>query len=143
MESPVQALAPQQSSRLLANGLGWRRRRVNIVMTALIAAAFALAMIPLFSLVFEVAKRGIPGLSADFFTTDARGVVGGGGAAHAIMGTLVITGIATVISVPIGIMAAIYLNEYGSGRLRRALTFFVDVMTGIPSIVAGLFAYAL
>jgi phosphate transport system permease protein len=59
------------------------------------------------------------------------------------MGTLIITAVASVISVPIGIMAAIYLNEYGTGRLRRALTFFVDVMTGIPSIVAGLFAYAL
>ena len=61
---------------------------------------------------------------------------------HAIVGTLVITGVATLISVPIGIMAAVYLNEYGTGRLRKALTFFVDVMTGIPSIVAGLFAYA-
>jgi phosphate transport system permease protein len=54
----------------------------------------------------------------------------------------VITGVATLISVPIGVMAAVYLNEYGTGRLRRALTLFVDVMTGIPSIVAGLFAYA-
>ena len=143
MESSVQSLGQNPPSRLLASGLGWRRRSVNIVMTALIAGAFALAMIPLFSLVFEVAKRGIPGLSAEFFTEDARGVVGGGGASHAIMGTLIITGVATVISVPIGIMAAIYLNEYGAGRLRRALTFFVDVMTGIPSIVAGLFAYAL
>jgi len=139
--SPV--LGQIQTSRLLSSGLGWRRRGVNLAMTALIAGAFLLAMIPLFSLVFEVAKRGIPGLSAEFFTADARGVVGGGGAAHAIVGTLVITGVATVISVPIGIMAAIYLNEYGTGRLRRALTFFVDVMTGIPSIVAGLFAYAL
>jgi phosphate transport system permease protein len=143
MESSVQTLAPPQPSRLLSGGLGWRRRTVNTVMMVLIASAFVLAMIPLFSLVFEVAKRGIPGLSAEFFTADARGVVGGGGAAHAIVGTLVITGVATVISVPIGIMAAIYLTEYGTGRLRRALTFFVDVMTGIPSIVAGLFAYAL
>src|SRR5215211_1834870 len=143
MESSVQTLPHNQPSRLLASGLGWRRRSVNLVMTVLIAGAFALAMIPLFSLVFEVAKRGIPGLSVEFFTSDARGVVGGGGAAHAIMGTLVITGVAAVISVPIGIMAAIYLNEYGTGRLRWALTFFVDVMTGIPSIVAGLFAYAL
>jgi phosphate transport system permease protein len=146
MESSVQtpsAFGTPPSSRLLASGLGWRRRGVNTVMTVLIAGAFVLAMIPLFSLVFEVAKRGIPGLSLEFFTEDARGVVGGGGASHAIMGTLVITGVAAVISVPIGIMAAIYLNEYGTGRLRRALTFFVDVMTGIPSIVAGLFAYAL
>jgi phosphate transport system permease protein len=144
MESSVQTLAPGQPSRLLAGGLGRRRRAVNAVMMALIAAAFVLAMIPLFSLVFEIAKRGIPGLSAEFFTEDARGAVGGaGGASHAIMGTLIITAVASAISVPIGIMAAIYLNEYGEGRLRRALTFFVDVMTGIPSIVAGLFAYAL
>jgi phosphate transport system permease protein len=73
-----------------------------------------------------------------------RGVIGeGGGAIHAIYGTLIITGCATLISVPIGILAAIYLQEYGKGRLRNALTFFVDVMTGIPSIVAGLFAFAL
>src|SRR4051794_16466093 len=144
MESSVQTLPSGQSSRLLASGLGWRRRSVNTVMMALIAGAFVLAMIPLFSLVFEIAKRGIPGLSAEFFTEDARGAIGGsGGASHAIMGTLIITAVATVISVPIGIMAAIYLNEYGEGRLRRALTFFIDVMTGIPSIVAGLFAYAL
>ncbi len=62
---------------------------------------------------------------------------------HAIVGTLLVTGLAAVISVPIGLMAAIYLVEYGRGRLARAITFFVDVMTGIPSIVAGLFAYAL
>ena len=131
-------------STLFAGGLSRRRRAVNITMTVLIAAAFVVALIPLISLVYEVAKRGIPGLSLAFFTEDARGVVGeGGGAAHAIVGTLVITAVASVISVPIGIMAAIYLNEYGEGRLRRALTFFVDVMTGIPSIVAGLFAYAL
>jgi len=119
------------------------RRAKDRVLTLLIASAFALAMLPLISLLYEVAKRGIPGLSLEFFTDDARGVINGGGAAHAIVGTLVITGVAALISVPIGIMAAIYLTEYGTGKLRRALTFFVDVMTGIPSIVAGLFAYAL
>jgi phosphate transport system permease protein len=143
MATASQAPALGEGPSLLSGGLSRRRRATNVAMTVLIAAAFALAMIPLFSLIFEVAKRGIPGLSLEFFTEDARGVVGGGGAAHAIMGTLVITGVASLISVPIGIMAAIYLNEYGTGRLRRALTFFVDVMTGIPSIVAGLFAYAL
>lgn len=119
------------------------RRALDRAVTLSIAAAFALAMIPLISLLFEVTKRGIPGLSAEFFTDDSRGVVGGGGAQHAILGTLMITGVAAAISVPIGIMAAIYLVEYGTGKLARALTFFVDVMTGIPSIVAGLFAYAL
>ena len=72
------------------------------------------------------------------------GVVGaGGGARHAILGTLIITGLATLISVPIGLLTSIYLVEYGRGRLARTVTFLVDVMTGIPSIVAGLFAYAL
>ncbi|MGV1049056.1 MAG: phosphate ABC transporter permease PstA [Solirubrobacterales bacterium] len=119
------------------------RRAIDRAVTLAIASAFALAMIPLVSLLYEVAKRGLPGLDWEFLTADARGVVNGGGAAQALVGTLVITGVAVVISVPIGIMAAIYLTEYGTGRLRRALTFFVDVMTGIPSIVAGLFAFAL
>jgi len=73
-----------------------------------------------------------------------RNVIGeGGGIYHAIWGTLIITGLATVISVPIGLMTGIYLVEYGRGALARQITFLVDVMTGIPSIVAGLFAYAL
>ncbi|MGE5282157.1 MAG: phosphate ABC transporter permease PstA [Chloroflexota bacterium] len=119
------------------------RRAKDRLLTLVIVSAFALALIPLLSLIFEVVKRGVPGLSLEFLTSDARGQIGGGGAAHALVGTLVITGTAALISVPIGLMAAIYLTEYGGRRLRRALTFFVDVMTGIPSIVAGLFAYAL
>jgi phosphate transport system permease protein len=67
----------------------------------------------------------------------------GGGALHAIIGTVFITLTAAVISIPIGLMTSIYLVEYGKGALARGITFFVDVMTGIPSIVAGLFAYAL
>jgi phosphate transport system permease protein len=121
-----------------------RRQAFNRLMTLTIIFAFAFAILPLVSLLYEVVTRGIHRFDVAFFTQSARGVVGaGGGAEHAIIGTLVITAVATVISVPIGLMAAIYLNEYGTGRLRRALTFFVDVMTGIPSIVAGLFAYAL
>ncbi len=120
------------------------RRAFDRAVTLAIVAAFGLAMVPLLSLIFEVAKRGLPGLDLEFITSDARGVIGGGGAAHALVGTLVITAVAAAISVPVGILAAIYLTEYGGGsRLGRALTFFVDVMTGIPSIVAGLFAYAL
>jgi phosphate transport system permease protein len=120
-----------------------RRRATDRLATLSIAAAFAIAVAPLISLLYEVVKRGTARFDGAFFTESARGVVGaGGGAEHAIVGTLVITGVAALISVPIGIMGAIYLNEYGTGRLRQALTFFVDVMTGIPSIVAGLFAYA-
>ena len=121
-----------------------RREAKDRLVTLGIAAGFGLAVAPLFSLLYEVIKRGAARFDSTFFTESARGVIGaGGGAEHAIVGTMIITGVATLISVPIGIMAAVYLNEYGTGRLRRALTFFVDVMTGIPSIVAGLFAYAL
>jgi phosphate transport system permease protein len=121
------------------------RQATNRLVTMVIAAAFGLAVLPLFSLLFTVVSRGLARFDIAFFTESARGVVGaGGGALHAILGTLIITGIATLISVPIGLMAAIYLNEYGgTSRLKKLLIFFVDVMTGIPSIVAGLFAFAL
>lgn len=121
------------------------RAAKNKLATTLVWTAFAVALVPLVTLVFAVVSNGLPVLSAEFFTFSMRNVVGeGGGIYHAIMGTLLITLFATLISVPIGIMAAIYLVEYGKGnRLGRWLTFLVDVMTGIPSIVAGLFAYAL
>jgi phosphate transport system permease protein len=115
------------------------------MMTALAWGAFGIAMVPLVTLLVEVVSKGAGVLSAEFFTYSMRNIVGeGGGIYHAIIGTLLITAVATIISVPVGIMAAIYLVEYGGrSRLARAITFLVDVMTGIPSIVAGLFAYAL
>ena len=121
-----------------------RRRQKDKVATVLVCASFALAMVPLLSLMITVISRGINRFDVTFFTNSMRNVVGeGGGALHALVGTLEITGLAAVISVPIGLMTAIYLVEYGRGRLAKAVTFFVDVMTGIPSIVAGLFAYSL
>ncbi|MCU1544298.1 MAG: pstA [Microbacteriaceae bacterium] len=121
---------------------GARQARDRLV-TSLVATAFIIALLPLVSLLYTVLVAGLPRFDVDFFSQSMRNVVGeGGGALHAIMGTLLITGAATVISVPVGLLTAIYLVEYGRGRLARAITFFVDVMTGIPSIVAGLFAYA-
>ena len=120
------------------------RRATDRVVTALVTVAFVLAMAPLVSLVWTVVSRGTARFDVAFFTTTMAGVVGeGGGAAHAIVGTLQVTGIATLVSVPVGVMAAVWLVEYGRGPLKRAITFLVDVMTGIPSIVAGLFAFAL
>jgi phosphate transport system permease protein len=120
------------------------RRAADRTVTVVVSAMFAAAMVPLLSLLYTVISKGAERFDADFFTMTMRNVVGeGGGAQHAILGTLIITGLATLISVPIGILAAIYLVEYGRGPLKRAVTFLVDVMTGIPSIVAGLFAYAL
>ena len=120
------------------------RRAKDRLATTLVTSAFVLALLPLVSLVVSVISNGSARFDPMFFTYSLRSVVGeGGGAAHAIAGTLWVTGIATLVSVPIGLLAAVYLVEYGEGgKLARSLTFFVDVMTGIPSIVAGLFAYA-
>ena len=120
------------------------RKATDRLVTTLVSTAFALALIPLISLAYTVVTNGVARFDMEFFTFSMRNIVGeGGGALHAIIGTLEITGIATLISVPVGILAAIYLIEYGRGTIARLVTFFVDVMTGVPSIVAGLFAYAL
>ena len=138
--------------------LGGHRVAVDQLMRGLVYLAFALAVLPLLSLLWTVLTLGSGrGLDLSFLWQTMNGVTGVhdqayaegsapfvGGAFHAIVGTLVITGLATLISVPIGLFTAIYLVEYGgSGPLARWIRFFVDVMTGIPSIVAGLFAFAL
>ncbi|VXC45879.1 phosphate ABC transporter permease PstA [Nocardioides sp. AX2bis] len=121
------------------------RKGTDRLVGTVVWSTLALALLPLIAVLWEVISRGAPALNATFFTASQSGVLGaGGGIYHAIMGTLIVTLIATVISVPIGIMAAIYLVEYGKkNRLSQVLTFLIDVMTGIPSIVAGLFALAL
>ncbi len=134
-----------------------RRVGMDHLMRALIYGAFALALLPLVSLLLTVLVNGIGrSLSPDFLQQTMNGITGLadqqyadgsapfiGGAYHAILGTVIITGLATVISVPIGMFSAIYLVEYGGkSGFARAIRFFVDVMTGIPSIVAGLFAFA-
>ncbi len=121
------------------------RRAKDRVATASVTGAFALVMIPLISLLWTVITRGSGRMDATFFTETMRNVVGeGGGIKHALIGTLTVTGLATLFSVPFGIFTSIYLVEYGDrSRLSRLITAMVDVMTGIPSIVAGLFAYAL
>ena len=120
-----------------------RRRAMDRLVTALVTGAFVLAMIPLISLTITVVTYGLARFDAEFFSSSMRNITGeGGGIVHAIVGTLLITGSAAIISIPIGLMTSIYLVEYGRGRLAQGITFLVDVMTGIPSIVAGLFAYA-
>jgi phosphate transport system permease protein len=121
-----------------------RRKAIDRLVTTVVTSAFVIAMVPLISLVYTVLDNGLDRLDSEFFHSSMLGIVGeGGGAYHAILGTLIITALTTLISVPIGLLTAIYLVEYGRGRLKKAITFLVDVMTGIPSIVAGLFAFAL
>jgi phosphate transport system permease protein len=129
---------------VLSRAVEGRRRATDRLVTCLVTSAFGLAMVPLVSLVYEVVRRGAERFDGTFFTWSMVGVIGeGGGAYHAILGTLIVTALTTLISVPIGLFTAIYLVEYGRGKLARGITFLVDVMTGIPSIVAGLFAFAL
>ncbi len=122
-----------------------KRAATDRVVSTAVWVAFALALLPLFSLLSTVVSHGIGVINGQFLTYSMRNIIGeGGGIYHAIIGTLLITLGATIISVPVGLMTAIYLVEYGEGsRTARTITFLVDVMTGIPSIVAGLFAYAL
>jgi phosphate transport system permease protein len=122
------------------------RQAKDRIATSLVWVAFLLAVVPLVSLVWTTVSRGVKVLDG-YFLTHSMGLVAdsepGGGIYHAIIGTLEQVGLATLFAAPIGVLTAIYLVEYGRGNLARAVTFFVDVMTGIPSIVAGLFILSL
>ncbi len=128
-------------SRVVENARAAKDR----AMTTLVWVSFGVALVPLVSLIWTVVKKGVGVVDTEFLTFSMRNIVGdGGGIYHAIVGTLLVTAMAALIAVPIGILTAIYLVEYaGKGRTGRTIAFLVDVMTGIPSIVAGLFAYAL
>ncbi len=120
------------------------RRSKDRLATTLVCTAFVVALLPLVGLLWQVFYNGLPAINSNFLTESMRNVVGeGGGIYHAIWGTVLVTGLTTLMSVPVGLLTAVYLVEYGGGGLAHAITFLVDVMTGIPSIVAGLFAYAL
>ena len=128
------------------------RKRKDMVMRVFIALAFVIACIPLVSVLWTTIANGIKRLNLNFLGYNMTGVVGGnptpsggyGGILHAIIGTLEITFGAMVISIPIGLMCAVYLVEYSNrGKLAKTITLLVDVMSGIPSIVAGLFAYSM
>lgn len=119
-----------------------RRQAKDRLATTLVWLCFLIAVVPLVSLIWETVARGTKVFNGSFLTHSMSGVLTigpGGGVYHAIIGTLEQVGIATALAAPIGLLTAIYLVEYGRGRLAKAVTFFVDVMTGIPSIVAGLF----
>ena len=118
------------------------RQAKDRVATSLVWVCFIVAVIPLVSLIWETVKRGVKVFDF-YFLSHSMGIVTdtevGGGINHAIVGTLEQVGLASLIAIPVGVLTAVYLVEYGRGRLAQAITFFVDVMTGIPSIVAGLF----
>jgi phosphate transport system permease protein len=130
-----------------------RRKAVDRIVRSLVTIAFLLAVAPLISTLWTVASKGIAQLTVAFVTQTGGAVFDPAtlkvtvttGALQAVVGTLIITGIAALMSVPIGILTSIYLVEYAQPKqwMARTVTFLVDVMTGIPSIVAGLFAFSL
>lgn len=127
-----------------------RRQAVDRFMRGLTLGGTLLALIPLFIIIGYVLIQGASALSLDFFTQDYKpprlsatggGGTGVGGIRHAIVGTLLIAGVATLIATPIGIFAGIYLSEYGKGRFASFVRFCTDVLSGAPSIVVGVVVY--
>ncbi len=121
-----------------------RRRRQDKMMRGLLMAGTGIALIPLVLIIYYLLLKGLGSLSGSFFTTDPNGSFFGdpGGIRSAILGTVEIVALASLISIPIGIGVALYLTEYGKqSRFADLVRYFIDVMTGVPSIVFGLFIY--
>jgi phosphate transport system permease protein len=121
-----------------------RRRRTDRIMRGILITGTVIALIPLVLVIYYLLHKGLGSWSGSFFTTDPSGSFFGspGGIRSAIFGTLEIVGLASLISIPIGIGVALYLTEYGrDSRFADVIRYFVDVMTGVPSIVFGLFIY--
>lgn len=123
------------------------RRFQDRLATVAVTAAFALAMVPLVWILFSVISQGWElVIEPGWWTHSQRNINPdkvGGGAYHAIYGTLLQALVCAAVAVPLAVFTAIYLVEYGRGRLARAVSFMVDILSGLPSIVAALFLYAL
>lgn len=125
------------------NMLAYRKFK-NIIFHLLLILCAAVVLIPLFLIIQYVFAMGFSSLNADFFTQLPLPVgEDGGGMRHAITGTLIMVGLASIISVPIGLLCGIFLAEYGRGKIPTLLRFTIDMLSGIPSIVVGIFAYIL
>jgi phosphate transport system permease protein len=121
-----------------------RRRRTSALMLGLAAACTAVALSVLFVMLGYIAWKGVSSLSWAFLTRLPRPVgEPGGGIANAIVGTARLVGLAAVLGIPVGVLGAVYLSEYGHNRLGFAIRYCADVLNGIPSIVTGIFAYTL
>ena len=123
-----------------------RKIYVNKVVTILTICCVIFAIIPLGSILFEVFKNGYSAISFEFLTQKPGSILSGkGGIGPAIQGTLIVVGLGSLISVPIGILAGVYLSEYAksNSKFAFAVRFFNDVMTGLPSIIVGIVGYVL
>ncbi len=123
----------------------WQRRRItNQVMTGLIYLSALIAVLPLFLVLYYVLKQGLPALNISLFTHGPRPLgQAGGGVKPAMVGSLELILVSTFIATPIAVMAGIYVREYAGAKAATVVRFLIDVMAGIPSIIAGLFIYGL
>ncbi len=129
---------------LEARGNVRRRKLVNRLMEALAAVAALGAVAILGIVVFNVAQRGLPAINLDLFTkVQAPFGETGGGIGHAIVGTMILVGLATLMALPFGVLVAIYVSEFAHASVARALRLALDVLNGVPSIVIGVFVFAL
>jgi phosphate transport system permease protein len=141
------AVSGQPAGIDLRDTSGWRRTK-NRIATTVMWAAFIVTLIPLVFVLFTVIQKGVTAISWQFLTTGPIPAnvmpLGTGGMAPAIIGTLEITAFAAVIAIPLGVLGAIYINEYGGKSwLAKVISFMADVMTGVPSIVMGLFIFTI
>lgn len=136
---------PTATQRAVAErtaGTLFRRRAVNALMTSVVAIAALITTLPLLFILFHLVREGAAAISPDFFTKMPRPPgEAGGGMANAIVGTLIIIGIACALGLPIGIGAGLYLAEFKRTKLANTVRFLADVLNGLPSIVLGIFAW--
>ena len=141
------SVASEQQNVDLRETSGWRRTK-NQIATFVMWFAFAIVMIPLVFVLYTVISKGASAISWQFLSGSPIPAnvlpLGTGGMWPAILGTLEITGFAALIAIPLGVLGAVYINEYGgNGWLARFIAFLADVMTGVPSIVMGLFIFTI
>ena len=121
-----------------------RRRIVSNVMTSLAVLSVLIALVPLALVLFFVVSQGVQAINVDFFTRMPTPVgETGGGMANAIVGTLILCGIGALLAIPIGVLSGIYIAEYPGSRMAATVRFAADTLNGVPSIVIGIFVYAI
>lgn len=129
---------------LVSRGPGWRRKSWNGAMLAACSLSAVLVVLPLGLIVIHLLRKGLPGLNLAFFFHMPKPVgEPGGGMANAIVGTLILVGLGSLVAVPVGVGTGVYLAEYGRGRFAALVRYTADVLSGVPSIVVGVAAYAL
>jgi phosphate transport system permease protein len=124
------------------NSLAWRRLKSSLFV-GFCACSVLFALVPLILILFFVVSQGIQALNFEFFTNMPKPVgEAGGGMANAIVGSLIVVGIGSTFAIPVGVISGVYMSEYAGTRLAAIVRFAADTLNGVPSIVIGVFVYA-